>query len=119
NADAGGDGAMSNAKAKNEPSPLVTRERARSSPHEEQLGRDILGALLDFPDLMVDPEVEGGLGALDGEVALAVAALRGAGSASGETGVMRRSQDTKFAINPDDFLAKVSHSIHSFAVQRF
>jgi DNA primase len=54
----------------------VPHDRARSRAQHDEIPVAILGSLLDFPALLRDPEVERALGVLDGELALAVAALR-------------------------------------------
>ena len=46
------------------------------APKRTQIPLRILGALLDFPALLDDPDVEAALSALDGDAALAIAALR-------------------------------------------
>ncbi len=53
-----------------------SHERARSRPREQRIPLEILGALLDFPDLVDDAEVGEAIASLEGEVALAVVALR-------------------------------------------
>ncbi len=55
---------------------MVTHERARSRSRHEEIGLEILGAILDFPELLHDPEIEPALTSLDGDLALAIAALR-------------------------------------------
>ncbi|HVY49883.1 MAG TPA: DNA primase [Minicystis sp.] len=100
-------------------------DRARSHPKEERIPLEILGALLDYPELLSDPEVEDAVSAVEGDVALAVVALRqlvtgprpSSGSAhaypSGEAdpGVQK-------GVYADEFLAQIAPSIHSFAVGR-
>lgn len=54
----------------------VTHERARSRARTEEIGLEILGAMLDFPELLHEPDIEQALSALDGDVALAIATLR-------------------------------------------
>src|SRR5262249_42895691 len=54
----------------------VPHDRARSRAQVEQISLAILGALLDFTELLDDPEVEEAISVLDGDAALAVAAMR-------------------------------------------
>jgi DNA primase len=99
-----------------------------------------VGAVLDFPELLHDPEVEQALTCLDGDLALTVAALRrmterhtprhpqdasagpnadghsaSQGATEGSTSVMRPLQ---LGVYADEFLAQVPRPIHSFAVGR-
>lgn len=105
-------------------------DRARSRVQVDQIALAILGALLDFPELLADPEIEAALTCLDGDPALAVAALRQAsGSGGGSSGASHAitepnaeagpSQDgANKGIYTDQFLAQIPRSIHSFAVGR-
>ncbi|MFT3771312.1 MAG: DNA primase [Minicystis sp.] len=114
----------------------VPHDRARSRSRPEEISLEMLGALLDFPELLDDPEVENALTSLDGEAALAVAALRRAvarhvahakngptGESTDEdptasTGPGRRSGGVEIGVYADEFLAQIPRSIHSFAVGR-
>jgi DNA primase len=80
-------------------------ERARSRPRGEDIPLEILACLLDFPELLDDPELEPVLGLLDGPVALAVAA-------------MRQSLGPKGAPDVGEFLARCPALIHPFAARR-
>lgn len=72
---------------------------------EEQIRLAILGVILDFPDLLADPEVEAALETLEGDVAIAVAAAR------------QRFVPEK-GLAADEFLAQIPPPIHSFAAGR-
>jgi DNA primase len=90
------------------PKPGTTAEpswRARSQSREEQIGLNVVGALLDFPELLDDSEVMEALGALDGDAALTVAALR-------------QKQRLEIGLYAAEFLAQIPPSIHSFAAGR-
>jgi len=65
----------------------------------------VLGALLDFPELVEDAASEAAAAVIDGDVALAFAALRQA------------IQGGRLE-NPEDVLAKLSPPIHPFALAR-
>lgn len=77
------------------------RSRARA----DQIPLNILGAILDFPDLLEDSDVEGYLAELDGAVALAVAAVR-------------QVWDAKKALEGPEILDLLPRAIHPFAVGR-
>ncbi len=79
--------------------------RARSRDRRQELGQEVLGALMDFPELAEDPASDAAAGVVDGDIALAFAALR---QAIGED----RFQ------NPEDVLAKLPQPIHAFALAR-
>lgn len=110
----------------------VPHDRARSRSRPEEISLEMLGALLDFPELLSDPDVETALTSLDGDVALAVVALRRhAGEArtgpmhqgedddaTASTGPTRRSAGVEIGVYADEFLAQIPRSIHSFAVGR-
>jgi DNA primase len=84
----------------------VTRgETARSSSSADRLALDALGPLVDFPELLDDDEVASALAVLDGEAALAVAALRQAWS-------------PEKGLSGADFLALLPPPIHAFAAGR-
>jgi DNA primase len=117
----------------------VPHDRARSLVRHEGIALEILGAVLDFPELLHDPECEQALACLDGDLALTVAALRriadrdaehapnamagpsddghsaSQGAAEASTSVMRPLQ---LGVYADEFLAQVPRPIHSFAVGR-
>jgi DNA primase len=79
--------------------------RARSRDRRQELGLEVLGSLLDFPELADDPASDAAAGAVEGDVALAFAALRQAIHGG-------RLE------NPEDVLAKLSPPIHPFALAR-
>lgn len=80
-------------------------QKRRKGPPEEEIGTQILGSLLDFPELLDDPELEEVLSLLDGPVALAVAA-------------MRQSLGPSGALDVGEFLARCPALIHPFAARR-
>lgn len=85
--------------------PIVTPERARSPVREDQLGLTILGALLDFPELLDDAQVAQAINVLDGDPVLA-------------TFAMRRCKTDQKSLDAIEFLAQIPRSIHSFAAGR-
>ncbi len=78
--------------------------RARSRARQEEIGLEILGALLDFPELFGSPEVEQAAALLEGDVAAGLAALRQAH----EAGIT----------DSETVLAKLAAPIHPFALAR-
>jgi DNA primase len=107
----------------------VTHDRARSRARHEDLAPQMVGALLDFPELIEDPEVEQALGTLDGDPALAVAALRRTiteharhainGPQAGDAGPEASARRSiEIGVYADEFLAQIPRSIHPFAVGR-
>lgn len=107
-----------------------THERARSRSRHEEIALEMLGALLDYPELLDDPDVEIALATLDSDVALAVAALRRTLRRHATTGpsVPEASEEAtppnegptrvELGVYADEFLAQIPPSIHSFAVGR-
>jgi DNA primase len=111
----------------------VPHDRARSRSRAEEISLEMFGALLDFPELLHDPDVEDALSALDGDAALAVAALRQT-LAQHATSVprrpaehdddtedpspKRRASGVEMGIYADEFLALLPRLIHPFAVGR-
>ena len=86
--------------------PLVAApSRARSPARPEGVTFAVLGALLDFPELFRDPEAESAAGLLEGDQALAIAALRQCWELDG-------LRDAELV------LAKLPPSIHAFALAR-
>jgi DNA primase len=79
--------------------------RARSRDRRQELGLEVLGALFDFPELAEDAASEAAAAVVDGDLALAFAALRHA---------IRGGQ----LANPEDVLAKLPPPIHPFALKR-
>jgi DNA primase len=84
---------------------LEPYERARSKPRVEDLGLRILGTLLELPELLNDPEVSDALSVVEGDAALAIAALR-------QHLILRKG------LYADEFLAQIPAPIHSFAAER-
>jgi DNA primase len=80
-------------------------ERARSESSRQRVELEILGALLDYPELVDTEEVRVGVDLMEGDVAAAIAALRQA------------VQGTTLQ-NPELVLAKLAPSIHPFASAR-
>ncbi|MEO7328231.1 MAG: DNA primase [Minicystis sp.] len=101
-------------------------DRARSRAQVDSIPQAMLGALLDFPDLLDDPEAEESLGFLDGDAALAVAAMRQhLIAAPHEDAIIEPSeadapprQTANKGLYADEFLAQIPRPIHSFAVGR-
>ncbi len=103
----------------------MTRELARSRSQYEEIAQAIVGALLDFPELLDDPEAAEAATILDGDSALALVALRqaqtahdqranaGPSHAEHEDGGMSNK-----GIYADVFLAQIPRSIQAFAVGR-
>lgn len=79
--------------------------QARSRDRRQELGLEVLGAILDFPELVEDAASAAAAAVIDGDVALAFAALRQA------------IQGGRLE-NPEDVLAKLSPPIHPFALAR-
>jgi DNA primase len=117
----------------------VSHERARSRSRTEGIALEMLGALLDFPEILDDPEVEDALSVLDGEPALAIAALRrvaaahpqakfgpdpladlgeAEGDGTGDADGAPPARSAEMGVYADEFLAQIPPSIHSFAVGR-
>jgi DNA primase len=109
-----------------------SHERARSRPRAQGIPLEILGALLDFPDLLDDAEVGEAIASLEGDAALAVVALRQArGAGTGRIGdggglhladssapETEGSTEAQKGIYTDEFLAQIARPIHPFAVGR-
>jgi len=77
----------------------------RSPSRLEEMSKHVFGALLDFPELLEDPAADLAAGILEGDWALAFAALR------------QSIQDGRLE-NPEDVLAKLPAPIHPFALAR-
>lgn len=88
--------------AQSEPSPASMKPRPPNQ--SERIGMEILGALLDHPSLLDSPELSESAGFLEGDIAAAVAAAR---TMSGHP-----------VLATEQFLAKLSGSIHAFAASR-
>jgi len=87
------------------PQPSLNPGRARSRDARHQIPLEILGALLDFPELLAESETDEIAALLEGDAATALAALRQAWERD-------RFQD------PEVVLAKLAPSIHPFARAR-
>ncbi len=72
---------------------------------ELAIEHSVLGAVLDFPELVEAPEIEGALAELSGDTALAVAAIR-------------QEWDRKKALFGPELLDLLPQAIHPFAVGR-
>jgi DNA primase len=83
----------------------VPHDRARSRPQVTEIMLAIVGALLDWPELLDDPRVESALDYLEGDEALAVAALR-------------QAREGKKGLYTAEFLAQIAAPIHHFAAGR-
>lgn len=79
--------------------------RARSRDRQSDMEREVLGAFLDFPELFDDPDAPRAGSALEGDLAVALAALR-QNHASGIR-------------DPEQLLAKLPPPIHPFALARW
>lgn len=90
---------------KPERGPRGAPDPARKGTPEEEMGQAVLGSLLDYPELLDDPELLPVLTMLDGSVALAIAAMR---QCLGPTG----------ALDVGEFLARCPALIHPFAARR-
>lgn len=78
-------------------------DRARSRERREDIGLAALGALLDFPALLDDSDAAEAVTLIQGDAALAIAALR---------------HDPELVRAPELLLAKLPPSIHPFAAAR-
>jgi hypothetical protein len=79
--------------------------RARSPERSDAVALEILGALLDFPELFESAEAAEAADLLEGDAAAALAA-------------MRQSFEQDGLTNPEVVLAKLAPSIHPFALAR-
>ncbi len=79
--------------------------RARSRDRRVEIGLEILGAFLDYPQLLDTQEGVEGVQLLEGDAAAAVAALR-------------QAWDGMALTDPEQVLAKLAPSIHPFAAAR-
>jgi DNA primase len=78
--------------------------RARSRDQREDIGREILGVMLDFPELLDTDQAFEAVALLEGDVARALAAVRQTRAGN--------------SIVPEQVLAKLAASIHPFALAR-
>ncbi len=83
----------------------VSHDRARSRTQVREIGHQVLGAILDFPDLLDDPDIEAAFGPVEGDVALAIAAVR-------------HCRDHQKGLYAAEFLAQIPRPIHPFAAGR-
>lgn len=79
--------------------------RARSNTNVVQIGLDILGCFLDFPELLRDPNLQQVFDTLEGDTALAIAALR-------------QHWTESDPLDITEVLAHLPGSIHTFAASR-
>ncbi|WP_441285931.1 DNA primase [Sorangium sp. KYC3313] len=82
-----------------------TWERARSRTQIQEVSLEILGAILDFPELLADDDLQTALECLEGDVALAIVAAR-------------QNFTFEMGLAASEFLAQVPAPIHSFAAGR-
>jgi DNA primase len=85
--------------------PCVSPREARAPSGKAKIPLEILGSLLDFPELLADPEVEAALETLEGDTTLGVVAVR-------------QNFVPEKGLAADEFLAQIPPSIHSFAAGR-
>jgi DNA primase len=76
-----------------------------SRPQEMAIGPAILGAILDFPELLDDPDVMGAITELEDDAALGVAAVR-------------QMWDPKKSLQASELLDLMPPAIHAFAANR-
>jgi DNA primase len=89
----------------------VSPWRARSRDRRVEIGFEMLGGILDFPDLLDDVDAEEALRELEGDAALAAAALA-ALQKNGQKAGQKFGQDVL------EVLAQLPMPIHTFAAQR-
>jgi len=82
-----------------------SEKQARSPKPGESVALEVLGCILDWPELLRDSEVSDALSQTDGDVALAIA-------------LVQRNFLGQKADGVEEFLAKVPVSIHAFAASR-
>lgn len=86
--------------------PHAPRDHDAVAAPRDQVTEALLGAMLDYPHLLDDPDVVSALDYLNGDAVFVVAALQGA-STSGD-----------FRLDADEFLAHVPPSVHAFCRAR-
>ena len=103
----------------------LPHDQARSRSQLEEIAQAIVGALLDFPELLDDREAADAAEILDGDFALALVALRQAQTAQADranAGPPGGEHDDPAVSNKgiyaDVFLAQIPRSIQAFAVGR-
>jgi DNA primase len=134
----GGRGRPSPPTPSGSPQTSEPHDRARSRARHDAIVDEILGALLDFPALLGEPEVEEALAVLDGDAAMAVYALRrtlqahtasgsrqhanirpSMGASEGEPqGPNEEGPAVELGVYADEFLAQIPAPIQAFAVGR-
>ncbi len=87
------------------------RPASRTESADERVARNVIGALLDFPELLLDEAVANALEALEGDAALAAVAVQRMLRRSGEGPAIGRGEVA-------DFLATLPRSIQKFAAGR-
>ena len=94
------------AQASPSPSAPKPGTRQAASPNiTDQISFEVLGCVLDWPELMRDPSVQAALNTTEGEVALTLS-------------LARRAFLGQKAESVEEFLAKIPVSIHAFAASR-
>jgi DNA primase len=83
----------------------VNANQARSPIPSDAVAREVLGCVLDWPELLREPEFEDAFGLIEGDIALALA-------------LARRVFLGQKADCVEEFLAKIPVSIHAFAASR-
>lgn len=83
----------------------VAGPQSRSRPQTEDITLRMFGAVLDYPELLEEPEIEDAVAEIDGEAALGVA-------------VLRRMWDEKKCLETAELLDLIPQAIHAFAVGR-
>jgi DNA primase len=106
------------ARAPAGPRPWQARVQSRRPGHDER--KAIVGALLDFPILLDDPEVQGVLGLLEGESARIVAGMAHAMRAARHdgTGAPESGGGGQKVLDSTEFLAQMPPVIQAFASSR-
>jgi len=80
-------------------------KQARGPNRTDAVAQEVLGCILDWPELLQDAELEDALGFTEGDIALTLA-------------LARRTFLGQKADSVEEFLAKIPVSIHSFAASR-
>ncbi len=83
----------------------ATQRQAQGPNRRDAVALDVLGCILDWPELLQDAEVEDALSLTEGDIALTLA-------------LARRTFLGQKAESVEEFLAKVPVSIHAFAASR-
>ena len=80
-------------------------QRVRFTPRDDSVPLDMLGCVLDFPQILLDPEVQERMSVLEGETALAA-------------GLAHKLLDNNKTEAVESFLAQLPPAIHEFAARR-